>query len=779
MKRAVLLSVVLSLAISVGAEPFGAAFPVTNTRYRGALGEPRLVANDSEFFLFWGAENKIRAARVDDGEARVSHVVLDTALAFDVAWTGDRYLIVSSRQEIDPPAQLSYTVVGRVLDAEARPVGPEFPIAEGTNPRVAVGEHSIAVLYTVGLEETRLVLLSRNGRTIETPSRVIGPFGTAHDITQNGDGFLALVGTTGAGMRAIALDQHGQTVAENTFVSPVNVFHHVAVASDGTKALALWSENHRAVAVTIGQTAAFGAPRQFLAITNTPAVVWNGTGWTISYAENNSPATAKVVITQLDANGQAILSREESAAGNFSPTIAALDGEILAAWRPGGQNKSPVLSELPLAGQHRRETPYTPARQTLLATASSEGGTLTVWSEAIEGGFSIHAGIRNLQGQWSERQLTTSSSPVTTAAAQSDGEGFVVGIAGSSSSLIRIDSDGHVLAPLALPFAPAVIGWNGSNYAVFDAAGRGVLVSPSGVVSGTVTPELGFTPSVVASNGDGFLVAGVEVECQFLLCAPSAIMGVRLGPDLQRVDTEDLRIPASGFLSLAGAAWDGSSYVLVGNDDGIGFLAYLPVSFISGAQARPLNLSFAPEAMTVLRDGTIAVAGRLNDTTYRVSVINREGLVLQTSDIEENVTGLPRLEQLADGGIAFIASSIQDAAPHDGTSRIVTAIGRSSIVPPPAAPHVSATEQNGVMRIFWSGPAGTVNGYRLEYRVDDDEWVEWEEWFGPGVHSKSIRRPDFGTKFAFRVRAFNDGGAGEYSAPALTTPSRRRAVRQR
>lgn len=776
MKRAVLLSVVLSLAISAGAEPFGAAFPVTNTRYRTALGEPRLLANNSEFFLFWGAENKIRAARVDDGEARVSHVVLDTALAFDVAWTGDRYLIVSSRQEIDPLDQLSYTVVGRVLDAEARPVGAEFTIAEGTNPRIAVGEHSIAVLYSVGLEETRVVLLSRNGRTIETPSRVIAPRGTAHAITRNGDGFLALVGTA-AGMRAIALDQHGQTVAENTFVSPVNVFHHVAVASDGTKALAVWSENHRAVAVTIGQNAAFGAPRQFIAITNTPTVVWNGTGWTIAYAQDSHLPTAKVVITQLDANGQAILSREESAAGNFSPTIAALDGKILAAWRPSGQNKSPVLTELPLAGQQRRETPYTAARQTLLATASSEGGTLTVWSEAIEGGVSIHAGIRNLQGQWSERQLTTSSLPLTSAVAQSDGEGFAIAIAGSSSSLIRIDSDGHVLAPLALPFAPAVIGWNGSNYAVFDVQGRGVLVSPSGVVSATVTAETEFRPTAVASDGNGFFLAGVNVECQFLLCLPVEIRGARLDANLQRLDQEDFRIPAQGFLSLIGAAWDGSSYLLIGNDDGDGFLAYLPVSPGSAIETRPLNASFAPEAMTVLRDGTIAIAGRVNDTTNRVSVINSAGMVLHSSDIEGAVTGLPRLEQLADGGIAFIASSVQDAAPHDGTSRIVTAIGRSSIVPPPGAPHVSATVQNGVMRIYWSAPAGTVNGYRLEYRIDDDEWVEWEEWFGPGVHSKSIRQPDFGTKFAFRVRAFNDGGAGEYSAPALTKPSRRRAVR--
>jgi hypothetical protein len=70
-----------------------------------------------------------------------------------------------------------------------------------------------------------------------------------------------------------------------------------------------------------------------------------------------------------------------------------------------------------------------------------------------------------------------------------------------------------------------------------------------------------------------------------------------------------------------------------------------------------------------------------------------------------------------------------------------------------------------------------VNGYRLEYRIDDDAWVEYEQWFPPGAQSKSIRQPSFGTQFAFRVRAFNDGGAGEYSPTAVTKPSRRRAVR--
>jgi hypothetical protein len=184
--------------------------------------------------------------------------------------------------------------------------------------------------------------------------------------------------------------------------------------------------------------------------------------------------------------------------------------------------------------------------------------------------------------------------------------------------------------------------------------------------------------------------------------------------------------------------------------------------------------------MVALSDGTLAVAGR--DQTIegasRVAFLSGAGKLLQMSEIERsgNRFEKPRLERVP-GGVAYIASSVQDSAPHDGTSRIVTAIAKASPVPPPDAPHVGVKVQNGNIVIDWTAPAGTVNGYRLEYRVDDDSWNEYEQWFGPGVQRKSIRKPSFGTQFTFRVRAFNDGGASAYSAPAVTSPSRRRAVR--
>jgi hypothetical protein len=323
--------------------------------------------------------------------------------------------------------------------------------------------------------------------------------------------------------------------------------------------------------------------------------------------------------------------------------------------------------------------------------------------------------------------------------------------------------------------------WNGTNYGVINQIGDGVLVSPSGVVSAKVSTDTDYSPVALASDGNGFFLTGVVLEgCDFTCIAfPVEVRGTRLGPDLKRLDTEDFRVPRqeNGSPDVIGAAWDGSRYFLIGNDAAIGnYLSYIPTSAPYVLEIKRLSGIFDAETMTLLRDGTIAIAKRLGTFT-RVSFVNGEGTFLHSAEVNGLVTAAPRLEPLAGGGVAFVASSVQNAAPHDGTSRIVTAIARSSGVLPPGAPHIAVRVQNGVMRVDWTAPSGTVNGYRLEYRIDDDEWVELEQWFGAGAQSKSIRQPSFGTQFAFRVRAFNDGGAGPYSATALTKPGRRRAVR--
>jgi len=68
---------------------------------------------------------------------------------------------------------------------------------------------------------------------------------------------------------------------------------------------------------------------------------------------------------------------------------------------------------------------------------------------------------------------------------------------------------------------------------------------------------------------------------------------------------------------------------------------------------------------------------------------------------------------------------------------------------PSVAPFVHARLKDGFVLVDWSASAGTLNGYRLEYRVNGGSWNELEEWFSPGSQHRAIR-PSFGTEFENR-----------------------------
>lgn len=776
---------VLLLIASIPAEArsFGERFPLTNTRYRAATGDPLLVTNNKDFFLFWPSDGKLRASRVDEGEPRVSHVVLDQHAGFDIAWLGDRYLVVTSRAR-SPHARYAY-VLGRFLDAEAHPIGPEFLIADmGEYPRIAVGGDSLMLLYRSTTNDAlRALPLSYAGRPIGE-SKPIGPSAANWALTNHGDGFLA-VAPESTSVRAVKLDRNGQTVSESRVAVPGGIYREVAAAGNGTRSLVMWS-GASVTAATVDESGAFGAPLviEESGTARHQSAIWNGAGWTLAYTEHANSTTARAHIVHVHFNGQAIIGRQTSTTGIAKPTVAALGGRELAAWRPNGLNTSPAVIALPLAANRPRVAPYVPQPQTLLGTQASAGSTLTVWSETIEGGVAIHTGVRDLDGNWSERELTSGSAAAIRLATASNGQTFGVALAigNGPARFFRLDRAGRPLgAPITLPFSPVVMAATAAEYAVFDSF-RGVLIGDSGEVSAPVLIAPDFVPSAAASDGDGFLLAGEIIDCPFILCSAIDIGAVRLDQDLNRLDAKDLLF-ASGDYSprLVGVSWYSSNYVMVWSENGT-LMSLIPPDLNSGITSRRLDADFPviPEAMAVMHDGTIAIAGRAGfDSRSRVAFVTGDGTLLQSFGIEPaaNVLQPPRLERIPGGGVAYIASSVQDAAPHEGTSRIVMAIARPSTVLPPDAPHVSVSVRSGTIYVDWSAPPGTINGYRLEYRIDDDAWVEYEQWFRPGAQSKAIKQPAFGQQFAFRVRAFNDGGAGAYSATVVTKPSRRRAVR--
>lgn len=791
MKRLLVLTALLSTAVfSASAQSFGTLFPVTNTRYGPAVGVPRLTTNSQDFFLFWATDMKVRATRLRGEEPRGGHVIFDISAGFDTAWLGDRFLAVTSRPVSREPEPL---LIGRLLDENAQPTGPEVSLGErGFYPVLAVGSQSVLMTYIGTAGSIRALTLGLDGKRLGASHTLLAARGTGHAVASNGKGFVAVV-SDDAGIRSFALDSQGRIVKESSFARPRDSYRIPALAGNGSQYMAVWCDAQAVVAVTIDENGAFGAPLTIDGTTRWPGaaeVVWNGAGWTVAYDSPDSTRTRAHVV-QVHSTGQQVLAREESPEGHGTPALAALDGRTLAAWRSVTyENGSASVVELPVAQNTARVATYSAAWQSLLATASSADATLIVWTERIDGRGSLRAGLRTHTGSWSEQEISSFSNTYVRAVAASDGRQFAVAFsAEGGTQLLRLDDLGRKIgAATTLPLFPSLMAWNGARYAIVSGSSA-VLVEPSGEVSPRITiPNLTFDPTALVSDGNGFLLVGNVTGCPPILCSPSpvAASGVRLGPNLERVDAVDLIfVDEETGGEMLGAVWNGSRYIVISATDNIGFrMARVPSSPDGSIETSKFHVWMTVKAMVARSDGSIAIAGPAfsEASPYlanRVFFLDTNGALQQSFEIQAHggITATTRLAPLPAGGVAYLASSIQDPAPHHGVSHVMMAIAQTSPPPLPGAPYVGARIDGNSISVTWSAPSGTLNGYRLEYRVDDGSWNELEQWFSPGATHINIRRPSFGTNFAIRMRAFNDGGAGPYSAVALTNPSRRRAVR--
>lgn len=792
MKRLLSMAVLLSVAVTanLAAQSFGGLFPVTNTRYRTAYGTPHLTTNGEDFFLFWTSGRKVRATPLIDGESRAGHVVLDASGGFDVAWTGQHFFAVSTS---DPfPDSDDKNIVGRFLDADARPIDGQHTIAaHGYLPRVAAGPESVLLVYRATANDVRALSLAADGASIGATSASIAARATGYAVAGNRAGFVTVIADS-SDMRAVAFDAHGQKIADRTLVEGAPFYREVSIATDGTKYLAVWTEENAVMAATIDANATFGTPlvidSQFR-FPRTPTVIWNGAGWTISYEGPAFGVAPRAHVAHLDFTAQRIVSSEETSEGFGSPSVAALKGRIVAALAPANFEPGGIsVVDLPLASNQGRVATFSATNQNLVGTTSSANATLIVWSETADGNVSLHAGLRTSDGRWSEREIASVVDNVQRVVAASDGRDFAIAYyERTGSKLIRLDEDGSVRTRGTLPLVPSAMAWNGSQYAIIDAStSKGTLLSPAGVLSAAVDiPGLIFEPDTLASDGHGrLLAAGGVLDCPFELCFPIGVAGVRLGPNFERLDPTDF-ILTDGFVEFAGVVWNGTEYVTAWGGASGNRLARIPATPQGSIEIATLNVPLRPQGIVMMTDASIGLVGRSPESNapgvgiVRVAILRHDGAVANTYDIETavNLIGMPRLAPLANGGLAYLSSSIQDPAPHHGTNHVMMAIARPSLPPLPGAPYVRARLDNGQIQVDWAPPAGTFNGYRLEYRVDNGSWNELEKWFSPGATHTSIRQPSFGTNFAIRLRAFNDSGAGAYSAAAVTKPSRRRAVR--
>src|SRR5688500_1584745 len=130
----------LASATSLLARPLfvGEPFPLTNTRYGEAAGQPHLVSNGREVFLFWATDTHIRFTRLGS-DAPPSRAVLARTGgdSYGVVWTGRHFLIVSGRTFFNSRAD-DDDIIGQLIDVHGEPAGEPFLIVEGGQaPRIA------------------------------------------------------------------------------------------------------------------------------------------------------------------------------------------------------------------------------------------------------------------------------------------------------------------------------------------------------------------------------------------------------------------------------------------------------------------------------------------------------------------------------------------------------------------------------------------------------------------------------------------------------------------
>ena len=772
----VLFLVLVTTAVSAEPLQFGVPAPLTNTRYGPIAGTfPVLTTNGADFFLLFMTGSTVRITRVGVGEPRTSIPILEAVTgAPGVVWTGTHFLVV---------AQIGQSRIdGVLLDRNGRPFDRPFPIVEkGWTPKVATNGRTALMLYGTTSGVARM-MLTPFGKPISASSVPELAYAYGYAVASNGDGYAAV---TTRVVRTFRFDAQGNVLS--TRLEPGMSAESVTIASDGRDYLAVSTVPHyapnagRLMGIGLHADGTTTAPVLISTVPTaySPSMVWTDR-YVIAYRSPGDNVTVVDVGRDAEWFGRP-LSRPGTPASN--PTLAAAGGRLLSAW-PGVNGHVLVRDEIS-GGDTPAVASYGALDQVIEAVSSSAAGTLFVWRE----GTALHAGVRSPSGDWWESLV---GSNLTIGAAAGSGEDFLVVARSPSAWLaIRLSPTARRLgAPVELPadegkfYTGAV--WNGRRYVIagiggyyrkviaigFDRA-RGTVTAPT-VVRSTSTAVV--INASIASDGTNALVAWEE----FTSVDPLYV--ARLGPDLEMLDDAARHISAD---QIAGSrvVWTGSEYLVlwIGRTEGVRAQHVSADGRRSGTtiQLAPAVASnMGTNQFTAATSGSgVAVAWREDDATRRLLLL-RDGEVVAS----ESIRGISfdNRAHLFDGGgrIGYAVARSQHAAPHHGGSRLTVVLaGETPLPAPPPAPSLQATSHNGAAALQWSAPPGEIDGYRVEYRIGDGAWNELEGWFSPTERATAIRLPDPNARAAFRVRAFNDAGPGQYSQEAQLQTSRRRAVR--
>ncbi|PYQ28567.1 MAG: hypothetical protein DMF56_15115 [Acidobacteria bacterium] len=453
------------------------------------------------------------------------------------------------------------------------------------------------------------------------------------------------------------------------------------------------------------------------------------------------------------------------------------------------------------------------ADQKLVLMTSSDDGVFVVWFEVRDLQKTYHAGVRSPLGDWKEIQLPDDVKPIAAAAG---GGQFLLIVPRGDDSREWVDEFGLLRWTAALePTGSEILlrktlltseayhlatGWVGSAFAIVGAFAddtadtAAVLLSPSGTLG---PPKLiydhrqsgayySFKNVSIASNGSTFVVAWranrfggcFPEDCAFLLNGQAR--GLRVSADLSTAEPLEVASYTRNVGTIGGVAWDGSAFVVAWKDSTSLSTRRIPpagamepaVNMLTDFTAQEINrATLADGGAVVPIPGGIAVLWHQGDE-LRQSIVRSGTATPATTSFEH----APQRMASIGSAIAYASMASQDGIPHYGATRVMMNIGDVTLPDRPDAPRLSATlALDGHAVLTWTAPRQETNGYRIEQRGSDGEWLEVERWLS-SANAKLLSIPINGPA-SFRIRAWNDAGVSAYSNVASPTLPPRRAVR--
>jgi hypothetical protein len=398
--------------------------------------------------------------------------------------------------------------------------------------------------------------------------------------------------------------------------------------------------------------------------------------------------------------------------------------------------------------------------------------------------------VRSASGTWRETPIGTDE---TAAYVATDGTGFaVVRVREGQWTATLLDSQTRIVGTSAQVsgFTPTGVVWTGTAYAIVGTNSSanlvGALLMPSGSVTATRTLVVKRpgreieNPRVAARAGELLLVwQDTEYIVCFPVCDPydSLVHGARFTSALDRIDADPFSI-APDTARYPDAIWNGIHYVIVWENEGV--LRYRTLrsnGAISGILTLPGTTVSGRAPRVSLIPGGVGIAHESGEV-----VALYEGSAVRFQNLGR--TGARDAIVAIGNDIAYMQTFSRDEMPYHGATRLHARIG--SLVQHPArpsAPRITRAElpPGAVgMVLQWAAPPESVDGYRVEYRVDEGAWNELDEWYDANNRELAIRPwRTTPVRYQFRVRAWSDAGLGAYSEPVTIrmVGMRHRAVR--